>query len=305
VPVIATIIATIFLPGLFLGVISCWHKNMFKTIVAHPSVVLMPTFTHFAFESSTKWCRKGEEEGGEEEKTTRQPRQPFIRFSPKFTIVNIILSIAGNVVYGISMTYMGSHTWGNIFLRSPFYLEYYLLVISIPILGLLLTLFSLLFLSNSSNCIHSTIKYTLANLIFNTAAYQVFFSIISPRRFLSVENIYFLPVPIFGLLVTILKIILNRCNINLPTLTCFSLPRVEYGALVCSDPQGHYVLDADGNPKQVIEEKDEVDRQNEVLEMVDNTVETGTITSQREETVEVVLDQQAVEVHHKLTVLEA
>ena len=43
VPVIATIIATIFLPGFLIGVFSCWHKGMLKTIVAHPSVVLMPT----------------------------------------------------------------------------------------------------------------------------------------------------------------------------------------------------------------------------------------------------------------------
>ena len=44
-----------FLPGLLLGIASCWHKNMLNTIVAHPSIVLMPTFTHFSFEISTKW----------------------------------------------------------------------------------------------------------------------------------------------------------------------------------------------------------------------------------------------------------
>ena len=43
VPVMATIMATMFLPGFFLGVFSCWHTDMLKTIVAHPSVVLMPT----------------------------------------------------------------------------------------------------------------------------------------------------------------------------------------------------------------------------------------------------------------------
>ena len=49
---------------------------------------------------------------------------------------------------------------------------------------------------------------------------------------------------------------------------CFSLPRVEYGALVCSKPEAHFVLDTDGRPEHVLENKEEVDNQNEVLEMV-------------------------------------
>merc|ERR1712107_438185 len=230
--------------------------------------------------------------------------EPFIRFSSKFTLVNIILSIAGNVVYGISMTHMDRQIYGGI----PVYLEYYLLFISIPILGLLLTLFSLLFLYNSSNCIHSAVKYTIANLIFNAAANQVFFFCVIfphyPLRNVVVPKwdnyAYFLPVPVFGLLVTILKIILARCcNINLPTLTCFSLPRVQYGALVCSDPQAHYVLNDDGKPELVHEEEeDEVDNQNVVLEMVADNVEAETVTEQ-----EVLLDQ-AVEDLNTLTVQE-
>ena len=215
-----------FLPGLLLGVISCWHKNILKTIVAHPSVVLMPAFTHFTFERSTK----GSKQEGEEE-------EPFIKFSPKFTIVNIVLSIPGNVVYGISMTHLAGWDKFN-HIGVPEYMGFYLYFISIPLLGLLLTLSSLLFISNSSR-IHSALKYTLANLIFSTAAYQVFFVSLVLRDSSHIaweQHIYFLAVPIFGLLVTILKIILaHYCNINLPA--CFSLPRVEYGALVCSDPQ--------------------------------------------------------------------
>ena len=89
VPVMATVIATMFIPGFVLGVASCWHKNMRKTIVAPPSVVLMPTFTHFTFRSNTKWCKGSEDEGGEREegKTTALSTEPFITFSPKFTIV--------------------------------------------------------------------------------------------------------------------------------------------------------------------------------------------------------------------------
>ena len=272
-----------FLPGLLLGVASCWHKNILKTIMAHPSVVLMPTFTHFTFESSTKWCRGSKQEGEEE--------QPFIKFSPKFTVVNIILSIAGKVVYGISMTHRAG--WDNFdpLRELPEYISFYLCFISIPLLGLLLTLFSLFLISNSSR-IHSAIKYTLANLIFSTAAYQVFFFTLIGRSSISWDqNIYFLPVPIFGLLVTILKIILAHfCNFNLPTFTCFSLPRVENGALVCSDPQAHYILDDDGKPERVPEEEEveeEVDNQNETS--ADNR-EADTVTIQEEETVEVVLD---------------
>ena len=41
----ASIFATQFLSGLLLGIISCWHKDILKTIVAHPSVLLMPAFT--------------------------------------------------------------------------------------------------------------------------------------------------------------------------------------------------------------------------------------------------------------------
>ena len=49
---------------------------------------------------------------------------------------------------------------------------------------------------------------------------------------------------------------------NIPA--CFSLPRVEDGALVCSTPEAHFVLDTNGKP----ENEEKVDNQNEVLEMV-------------------------------------
>ena len=97
-------------------------------------------------------------------------------------------------------------------------------------------------------------------------------------------------------------IVAHYCNINLPA--CFSLPRVEYGALVCSDPQAHFVLDDDGKPVRVLEEEDKVDNQNEVLEMVAATRETETVNRQEEEMAEVVPDQ-AAEERHKLIVQEA
>ena len=63
---------------------------------------------------------------------------------------------------------------------------------------------------------------------------------------------------------------------------------IEYGALVCSNPQAHYVLDADGKPMLVLEE--DVDDQNEVLEMA-GTKEAEVVDS-REELVELVLNQE-------------
>ena len=290
VPVLATIIATIFLPGFLLGVVSCWHKNMLKTIFAHPSIVLMPAFTHFTFKSNTKWCKGRMEENEEEnEKST----DPFITFSPKFTLANVIISIIGNIVYAISMTHIAG--WDELHEGLPVYLSLYLLpYILMPILGFLLTLSCLLFTPNSSG-IHSAVKYILGNLVFNAAAFLVFSVILRVSNgrayYTAHQRLCFLLIPILGLLVTVLKIILARyCNINLPA--CFSLPKVEYGALVCSNLQAHYVLDSDGKPELIPEyEEDEVvNNQRNVLEMSADTSER--VASQEEdEIVEVVLDQ--------------
>ena len=107
----------------------------------------------------------------------------------------------------------------------------------------------------------------------------------------------FLTLPILGLFVTFLKVILNcYCYYTLPTLTCFSLPRVEYGALVCSDPQAHYVLDADGNPAYVVDDEDEVENQNKEVEVV-NPEEAELAISQQDEMVEKVPDQAKEECH--------
>ena len=302
--VIATSVLTIYLPGFVLGVAACWQENMLETIIAHPSLVLMPTFTHFTFRSNTRWCRgqmeEEEEEGG---KPSGDSTESFITFSPKFTIVNIILSIIGSVIYCNSMRYIAG--WDRIEAGIPVYLQDYFYnpifntpFILIPILGFLLTLSSLLFISKSSH-IHSVVKYTLANLIFNIAAYLNFSfmltSINAPDadQFSWGQQIYFLPIPVLGLLVTCLKIILaHYCNINLPA--CISLPRVECGAVVCSNLRAHYVLDANGKPEHIPEydEEEEVNNCNDVLEMSADTKEAETVVGQqKEEMLEVVHDQ--------------
>ena len=55
------------------------------------------------------------------------------------------------------------------------------------------------------------------------------------------------------------------CATNHPA--CISLPGVEYGALVCSKPEAHFVVDTDGRPEHVLENEEEVDNKNEALEL--------------------------------------
>ena len=117
-PVTAIILATMFLPGFLLT--SCWHRGILKTFIAHPSIVLMPTFTNFTFASNTKWCKRsskkeGKEEDANEEESKQQENEggkaeeePFIIFSAKFTCLNVATSIICPVVYGLGMTQMAA-----------------------------------------------------------------------------------------------------------------------------------------------------------------------------------------------------
>jgi len=76
---IIVVVCTMFLPGLLLALVSlCHHKESFKTMVSHPSLLLMPVFTHFTFTTNNKCCTR-EEEGGHND--TR------ITFSKKWTII--------------------------------------------------------------------------------------------------------------------------------------------------------------------------------------------------------------------------
>merc|ERR550534_2561905 len=133
---------------------------------------------------------------------------------------------------------------------------------------------------------HPAIKYTLGNLVFNTVAYLVFSVIIrvSTRQpyYTAPQQIYFLPIPILGLIITLLRIILAHYY-NIPIPACFSLPKVEYGALVCSNLQAHYVLDSDGKPELIpeYEEEEVVNNQRNVLEMSADTSER--VASQEED----------------------
>ena len=287
-PVMATILATMFLPGFILGIASCWHNknnnsNMLKTFVAHPSVVLMPTFTHFTFTSNEKLCR-GRREKGEQEKEKGDSVDPFITFSPRLTIMNVILSIVCNVAYCIIMTQI-STTRSNeyLFLRLYLYNIPHTIIypfIKVIILGSLLTLFSIPFISKSSgNCSHiCSVILTHLTLLHRLTFVLIFVFTIGPYIPWHLQ-IFLIPVSILGLVFTLplltnySKSILPTCAFpcNLPA--CFSLPGVEYGALVCSDPQVHYVLGTNDKPRRVLEDEEDVN-QKKVDVRVDEAVDS-------------------------------
>ena len=227
--VIATTLMTMFLPGLVLGIVSCWHRGIHKTFLTHPSIIFMPTFTHFTFASSTKWCKgivkkerddegeEKEEEGGKGE-SRGEPETPYITFSAKLTLANVILSAVGSVSYCLILAHIsavvrethmgqGNAKWEMIgSSRIPYLLYYYLynpranipFIIQAPTLGPFLSLLSLVFISRS------------------------------------LPSWYHCPLP-------------TCCS------TCFSLPKVEYGALVPSQNHLDFVLDANHEPKLVPE----------------------------------------------------
>ena len=200
--------------------------------------------------------------------------------------MNIALSIGFNIVFGISMTHIGRFVSYS---RWSEYLRLYLFTLPVPIFGLLFTLSSLLLLSESSRY-HSAAKY---NIALNLLAYPIWYLVfgIWPGSNVALAHIldthvYYLPIPI---LLTFSTMILAHCC-NRPLLSCSgqscccNLPKVEYGALVCSDLDTAYVLDADGKPIRV-PQYEEVGRS---IELVDDTEEAKAV---EEELVELMTDQ--------------
>lgn len=189
--------------------------------------------------------REEGEEGKQQNSRSGGTKEPNITFSSKATLVNITMSIFGIVVYG-GMPIIAGIKLLPILDGIP---------ILIPILGLLFTLLSLPLISRKP-CFVPVAKYMLANIVFNTAAYVVFFSVVVKNRETEKLQVFFLPIPIISLLLTLLLVLLNRyCSLSLPNCCSnfFNLPKVEHGALVPSDPLSHYILDADGKPELVPE----------------------------------------------------
>ena len=92
-PVISTILAfpVLTLPGLITGMIFIWHSSLLKTFISHPSLLLLPMFTFFSFESNTQCCCSNRNSQSEVE----------ITFSVKATFLNLLVSLASVIVYTI------------------------------------------------------------------------------------------------------------------------------------------------------------------------------------------------------------
>ena len=92
----ALVVSTIFLPGLLVGLFSCWHRGILKTFLAHPSVLLLPVFTNFTFVSNSKVCFGGRVEKKDES---------YLVFSPKFTAINVGVSLVGTLIHSVVQEY--------------------------------------------------------------------------------------------------------------------------------------------------------------------------------------------------------
>jgi hypothetical protein len=65
-----------FLPGLMLALMSLFHKKpwiqIIKSIISHPSLLLLPVFTHYTFSANGKSCCSRNEEEGQDDIRTRE-----------------------------------------------------------------------------------------------------------------------------------------------------------------------------------------------------------------------------------------
>ena len=90
--------STLFLPGFFVGLFACWHRNILCTFLAHPSVFLLPVYSYFTFASDSKLCCRGGERATSGQLSSNS-RAESISFSPKYTAVNVGVSLAGIIAF--------------------------------------------------------------------------------------------------------------------------------------------------------------------------------------------------------------
>jgi len=77
------------LPGLITGCCFSWHQACFKTFLAHPSFLLLPTFTFFSFRSnSKKYCSSAD-----------AISKTQLCFSMRATCANVLFSLLGLMMY--------------------------------------------------------------------------------------------------------------------------------------------------------------------------------------------------------------
>merc|ERR1719319_90093 len=120
---VALPLATMFLPGLLLALLSlCHYKTSFKDILSHPSLLLLPVFSHFTFSFRPMCCSSKEEQGR-------------VQWSRRCTPANIVLSIIGICLY-VTGHYLLTNRTGTLHNLEFFY--FYCL--PVPIMGMILTL---------------------------------------------------------------------------------------------------------------------------------------------------------------------
>ena len=85
---IISLYLSLTLPGLVTGVYFIWHDGLFKTFLRHPSLLHLPMFTFFSFESNAQKCCA---------KKYNVQSEVEIMFSVKATLFNIFFSVLGSV----------------------------------------------------------------------------------------------------------------------------------------------------------------------------------------------------------------
>jgi len=117
-----------FLPGLLVALLSlCHYKTSYKDILAHPSLLLLPVFSHFTFSFRPLCCSSKKEQGR-------------VQWSRRCTLANIVLSIMGICLFGYVYN----------LLTGP---DFSLLLLTVPIMGVIITLiFCYLDACCSSSC---------------------------------------------------------------------------------------------------------------------------------------------------------
>merc|ERR1719510_254088 len=88
-------LSTLFLPGLLLSLLAvCRYRKCMRDILAHPSLLLLPVFSHFTFSLNTSFCC-----------WKREETQARLALSRNWTFANIGTSIVGlAILIGIYST---------------------------------------------------------------------------------------------------------------------------------------------------------------------------------------------------------
>ena len=144
---IISLYLSLTLPGLVTGVYFIWHNGIFKSFLRHPSLLHLPMFTFFSFESNAQKCCA---------KKYNVPSEVEIRFSVKATLFNILFSALAVVAIAFIIPQISKPT--NDFTEceeeSPLKCSFILLSASLVTIGpgILVTITFLCFFSCCLKC---------------------------------------------------------------------------------------------------------------------------------------------------------